>query len=61
MTDSQYSTCISILYVGYIFAQIPSNFLLNWCGRPSLYLPLWMAAWGVRVPASTACLLTRGC
>ncbi|KAK8845617.1 hypothetical protein IAR55_006333 [Kwoniella newhampshirensis] len=46
MTDSEYSAVISILYVGYIFAQIPSNLLLNWCGRPSLYLPFWMAAWG---------------
>nr|XP_018262216.1 uncharacterized protein I303_05232 [Kwoniella dejecticola CBS 10117]OBR84374.1 hypothetical protein I303_05232 [Kwoniella dejecticola CBS 10117] len=46
MTDAQYSTTISILYVGYIIAQVPSNLLLNWCGRPSFYLPFWMMCWG---------------
>ncbi|KAF9697963.1 hypothetical protein EKO04_003975 [Ascochyta lentis] len=29
LRGSQYNTCISILYVGYLFAQIPSNMLMS--------------------------------
>ncbi|KAK7206464.1 MFS transporter [Myxozyma melibiosi] len=47
LTDTNYSTCVSILFVGYILMQIPSNLLLEKLGRPSLYLPLAMAIWGV--------------
>ncbi|VDC02652.1 unnamed protein product [Peniophora sp. CBMAI 1063] len=43
----QFDTLLSILYVGYILMQVPSNMLLNWMGRPSLYLPTCMAIWGV--------------
>lgn len=28
LTDTQYSTCLSILYVGYILMQIPSNMFI---------------------------------
>lgn len=27
--------------------QVPSNFLLNYCGRPSLYLGFFIIAWGL--------------
>lgn len=33
-------------YVGYIIMQIPSNMLLNWIGKPSMYLPVCMMIWG---------------
>lgn len=46
-TKSQYDTCLSILYVGYILLQIPSNLLLSYCGRPRIYLPICVAAWGI--------------
>lgn len=42
LTDSQYETCVSILFVGYILMQIPSNLFLNKVGRPALYLPAVM-------------------
>lgn len=42
MTDSQYETCVSILFVGYILMQIPSNLFLNKVGKPALYLPAVM-------------------
>jgi len=42
MTDSQYETCVSILFVGYILMQIPSNLFLNKVGKPALYLPTVM-------------------
>jgi len=43
---TQFATLLSILYVGYIIMQIPSNMFLNWIGRPSLYLPACMIVWG---------------
>ena len=44
LTDSQYETCVSILFVGYILMQIPSNLFLNKVGRPALYLPAVMVS-----------------
>jgi MFS family permease len=38
---------VSILFVGYILMQVPSNLLLNKIGKPSLYLTCAMALWGV--------------
>ncbi|KAF9508874.1 hypothetical protein BS47DRAFT_1373596 [Hydnum rufescens UP504] len=37
---------LSILYVGYIIFQIPSNMFLNHIGKPSVYLPASMLIWG---------------
>ncbi|KAJ3741183.1 major facilitator superfamily domain-containing protein [Lentinula detonsa] len=47
LTGSQFATVLSILYVGYIILQIPSNMTLNYIGKPSLYLPGCMALWGI--------------
>jgi MFS family permease len=47
LTDVQYATCISILLVGYVSMQIPSNMLLNVVPRPALYLCSCVASWGV--------------
>lgn len=38
-------TCVSILFVGYILMQVPSNIFLNKIGRPRIYLPTCMAIW----------------
>lgn len=47
LVGSQYNTCISILYVGYLFAQIPSNMLMSSKKvRPSLYMAICMMVWG---------------
>ena len=46
MTDQQYETCVSILFVGYILMQVPSNLFLNKVGKPALYLPAVMVVWG---------------
>ncbi|OCH90936.1 MFS general substrate transporter [Obba rivulosa] len=46
LVGQQFNTLLSILYVGYILMQIPSNMLLNRIGRPSLYLPCCMIIWG---------------
>ena len=47
MTDYQYQTGLSILFVGYILMQVPSNLALNYMGRPSLYIGFFVVAWGL--------------
>ena len=47
MDYSQYATCLSILYVGYILMQVPSNMFINTLQRPSLYISLVMVVWGL--------------
>ncbi|KAL1311813.1 hypothetical protein AAFC00_001892 [Neodothiora populina] len=47
LDDSQYQTALSILFVGYVLMQVPSNALLNYAGRPSLYLGFFIVAWGL--------------
>ncbi|KAF2461954.1 pantothenate transporter liz1 [Lineolata rhizophorae] len=53
LTNPQYQTCVSILFVGYILMQIPSNLLLNKIGLPAVYLPSCMVVWGI-ISAATA-------
>jgi hypothetical protein len=47
LSEHQFDTILSILYVGYILMQIPSNMFLNYIGKPSLYLPFCMVIWGM--------------
>ncbi|KAF8351500.1 MFS general substrate transporter [Amanita rubescens] len=42
----QYATILSIMYIGYILMQIPSNMFLDHLGKPSLHLPTCMFLWG---------------
>ena len=53
LTTTQYLTTLSILFVGYVLMQIPSNLFLNKIGKPALYLPTVMIVWGV-ISAATA-------
>jgi MFS family permease len=46
LTSTQYQTCVSILFVGYLLGGIPSNMFLNRT-RPSRYLSICMMAWAV--------------
>ncbi|KZO91347.1 MFS general substrate transporter [Calocera viscosa TUFC12733] len=47
LVGTQFATLLSILYVGYIIMQVPSNMLLNYIGKPSIYLPCCMIVWGM--------------
>ncbi|KHN98372.1 Major facilitator superfamily domain, general substrate transporter [Metarhizium album ARSEF 1941] len=47
LDDTQYATCLSILYVGYILMQVPSNMFINRIQRPSLYIACSMLLWGL--------------
>ncbi|KAK6505948.1 hypothetical protein TWF506_010875 [Arthrobotrys conoides] len=46
LTSSQFNTAVSILFVGYILMQVPSNLFLDKIGRPSLYFTVVMMIWG---------------
>ncbi|KAG2049774.1 MFS general substrate transporter [Suillus hirtellus] len=52
MTGNQFNTLISILYVGYLVTQAPSNMILHRMKRPSLYLSSCMMIWA----AITMCM-----
>ncbi|GAB1217936.1 hypothetical protein ATERTT37_007179 [Aspergillus terreus] len=47
LVKNQYQTCVSILFVGYLLMQIPSNLMLNKFGKPAIYLPCAMMLWGI--------------
>ncbi|ESK85420.1 tartrate transporter [Moniliophthora roreri MCA 2997] len=47
LSDVQYSVVLSILYVTYCPAQIPSNMALNYVARPSWYIGACVVAWGL--------------
>ncbi|KAJ5088486.1 Major facilitator superfamily domain general substrate transporter [Penicillium angulare] len=51
---NQYATCVSILFVGYLLMQIPSNLMLNKFGKPAIYLPVAMITWGIISTATAA-------
>jgi MFS family permease len=53
MNGSRFNTLVSILYIGYVLMQIPSNMLLSSMRRPSLYLSACVFFWGV-------CSITTG-
>lgn len=46
LSDVEYQTCISILLVGYVSCQIPSNLVLNSIKQPRIYLACCVAVWG---------------
>ncbi|KAF0327794.1 allantoate permease [Colletotrichum asianum] len=52
LKGENFNTAVSILNVGYMLMQLPSNMLLTRV-RPSLYIPFWVCAWSC-ISASTA-------
>ncbi|KAG2153238.1 major facilitator superfamily domain-containing protein [Suillus clintonianus] len=47
LQGTQFATVLSIMYVGFIIMQVPSNMILHWLERPSILIPCSMALWGV--------------
>lgn len=47
LTDLQYETVVAILFVSYCPAQVPSNMILNWISKPSLYIGACVVLWGL--------------
>ncbi|KAL3956557.1 hypothetical protein ACCO45_009403 [Purpureocillium lilacinum] len=46
LSGTQYQTCVSILFVGYILGQVPSNMFLTRT-RPSRYMGIMMMLWAI--------------
>lgn len=46
LKGTEYQTCVSILFVGYLLGQVPSNMILTRT-RPSYYLSFFMALWAI--------------
>ncbi|WYZ41473.1 hypothetical protein EsH8_V_000368 [Colletotrichum jinshuiense] len=53
--SNQFQTAVSILFVGYLLMQVPSNLFLNKIGKPAIYLPTCMIVWGVISAATASC------
>ncbi|OOF92517.1 hypothetical protein ASPCADRAFT_133531 [Aspergillus carbonarius ITEM 5010] len=53
MTTDQFATAVSILFVGYLPFQIPSNLLITKIARPGMYICLAVSIWGC-ISAATA-------
>ncbi|KAF8868773.1 MFS general substrate transporter [Mucidula mucida] len=48
LTDHQYQICVTVLFVPYIFAELPANLLLRRIG-PKFLMPALLTAWGIMV------------
>lgn len=46
MTGVEFNTTVSILFVGYVLMQIPSNMLITRI-KPGIYMSAWMLVWAV--------------
>ncbi|RII14145.1 hypothetical protein CUC08_Gglean004286 [Alternaria sp. MG1] len=58
MSGVEFNTCVSILFVGYVLMQIPSNMLITRI-RPGIYMSTWMFVWAI-VSACTALVQNFG-
>ncbi|THZ39556.1 MFS general substrate transporter [Aureobasidium pullulans] len=59
MSVQQYNTCVSILFVGYILMQIPSNLVLSKIQWPAVWICSAVVGWGA-VSAATAAVHSFG-
>lgn len=57
MSTQQFATAISILFVGYLPFQIPSNLIITRIPRPGMYICLAVVIWGA-ISAATAAVKT---
>jgi len=55
LVGSEYQLCVSILFVGYILCQVPSNMFLESIPKPSIYIGAVMTIWGIISGATAAC------
>ncbi|KAI7158591.1 MFS general substrate transporter [Hortaea werneckii] len=59
LTEQQFATAISILFVGYLPFQIPSNILITKIPRPGVYICTAVTIWGA-ISAATSAVHTYG-
>lgn len=46
LEGTEYQTCVSILFVGYLLGQIPSNMMMTRV-KPAWWMSGWMFAWAI--------------
>ncbi|KAF5987340.1 pantothenate transporter liz1 [Fusarium coicis] len=46
LKGNEFQTAVSVLFVGYVLIQVPSNMLLNKIGKPASYLTACVIGWG---------------
>lgn len=59
MSTQQFATAVSILFVGYLPFQIPSNLIMIKIPRPGMYICFAVAIWGC-ISAATAAVKSYG-
>ncbi|KPI40255.1 putative transporter [Cyphellophora attinorum] len=59
MHGTDFNTTVSILFVGYMLMQVPSNMMITRVRRPSWYMSCWMLAWAA-VSGCTALVQSYG-
>lgn len=59
MSTQEFAAAISILFVGYLPFQIPSNLIIAKISRPGLYICAAVVIWGT-ISAATATVKTYG-
>ncbi|KAF2713944.1 putative pantothenate transporter [Pleomassaria siparia CBS 279.74] len=59
MTTQQFATAISILFVGYLPFQIPSNLIITKVSRPGMYICCAVVIWG-GISGATAAVKSYG-
>lgn len=46
LSDEQFNLCLTIFFITYALFEVPSNIVLKKIGRPSIFIPTIMVAWG---------------
>ncbi|EEP77549.1 conserved hypothetical protein [Uncinocarpus reesii 1704] len=59
MHGTQFNTTISILFVGYVLTQVPSNMLITRV-PPSIYMSTWMVIWAIVSATGVSGLIAAG-
>ena len=55
LKGAEYQTCVSILFVGYLLGQLPSNTIMTRV-KPAWWMSGWMLAWAI--VSTLNCLVT---
>lgn len=59
ITTQQFATAVSILFVGYLPFQIPSNLIITMISRPGMYICTAVVIWGA-ISGATAAVKSYG-
>ncbi|KAL1727855.1 major facilitator superfamily domain-containing protein, partial [Schizophyllum commune] len=55
LNDTEFATCLSVLFAGYIVMQIPSNMVMNSISKPRLFMSAVVTLWGTISALTSLC------